>query len=318
VGIPITAMSVGGATADGEPFLGLGMQIPQRHPGFTARVDKERLERFQLERFSADFVLREGTPPFEHVQVGGNPPDFLVQTFDGRSEQVDLAALPLQDWRTASRLFQQLLEKLQCGAPGHDLSNLAGCDVDVSFNQLAGLPPKKTDSTLVEPLLHAMSEIRIDWEVWRTYNAKLQSGPPAVGDQVPTGYMGTTTTPDEEAMLTVNGVVDPLTPGVPPNGPVNVQFNMTMQFTATEALALMQRLVTQHDKPQIDHLIIHVGAPDVDGWWYPAEEILARFVLERADVAVQATHMERVTVHLWQPAELVDIPVRSLVDSAGR
>src|SRR5215210_5626213 len=106
-------MNIAGTTAEGEPFIRIALQVPQAQPGFTKRLGKEHLERYQLERYRADRVLRDGTTPFEAVSVGNNPPDFVVGTADGRAVQVDLAALPLEDWRNASRLFQRLLERMQ-------------------------------------------------------------------------------------------------------------------------------------------------------------------------------------------------------------
>lgn len=123
--------------------------------------------------------------------------------------------------------------------------------------------------------------------------------------------MGTARTPGEEALIVANGIYGPSTPGCPSNGPVDVQFNMGMHFTASDAVALVQRLVAQHDKPEIDHLIIHAGAPDADGWSYPAEELLGGFVIDQSDLCVQAEYLDQVTLHVWQPAVIATVPLRS-------
>jgi hypothetical protein len=65
-----------GHTADGErviyPAFDTPIQIASPFPS------KEALERAQLEKYRLDHLLHFGKVPFEEVERGGDPPDFLV------------------------------------------------------------------------------------------------------------------------------------------------------------------------------------------------------------------------------------------------
>ena len=74
----------------------------------------------------------------------------------------------------------------------------------------------------------------------------------------------------------------------------------TTVITASGAWAEVQRLVTSHDRPGVDLLLISAGAPDRHGNVYPAEEALAAFLLNNPVGLTQApVHIKQVVLHSW-------------------
>ncbi len=84
---------------------------------------------------------------------------------------------------------------------------------------------------------------------------------------------------------------------------------MPRQRVESELHGEAQRIVTAHDKPEIEHLLITVGGPDIDGIRYPGEEILGAFVAEGPSLTIEAEHLRSVTMHLWSAAEVIEVEV---------
>lgn len=75
--LPIVgALALQGVREDGERILIINAEAPARVEGFEEPVSKETLERFHLESFRSDHVLRFGAPPFDTVVRGGEPSRF--------------------------------------------------------------------------------------------------------------------------------------------------------------------------------------------------------------------------------------------------
>ena len=60
---------------------------------------------------------------------------------------------------------------------------------------------------------------------------------------------------------------------------------------------------------EIEHLLITVGGPDIDGIRYPGEEILGAFVAEGPSLTIEAEHLRSVTMHLWSAAQVIEVEV---------
>ncbi len=286
-----------GATQDGERVLIVTAEQPDRVAGFDEELAKDVLERFHLECFRADHVLRFGRPPWHLVERGADPPDFVV-TGDGGSGGVDCAALADPHRRLAYALMGHLRDRLIANAGDRDFSGVAGCVISVWFGAaLSDLPPKRWDDSVIEPLLDAIAACRVDHQAVARLNAEIaERGFPQVMPPV----VATGSTADNAAGFVANVVLGP------PEGVrfstglgFDVQLSRPAELTVTRALQLVQRLVAAHDQPTIEHLILTAGGPDRRGIRYPGEEAIASFLLGQGDVKVAARHLRSVAVHLW-------------------
>ena len=306
---PVGSAFMGVTNASGEPGLIVMMEEPQRAPGFVAGVPRDVLERLHLERFRFDHLARRGVVPFEGVERGGDPPDFIVATALGR-EQLDCAILANEGRRKAHHLFGILRERLFAGAEGRTFDGIAGTLVGVSFGpHLDELPPRRTDDSIVTPLLDALAEANVDREA---HSALMESIAQLGGfpGKLPPGVVTEGGTRDHETSFVANIVypVDQIPP-LPGGLPFMVQLHFPHQVTRSEVESELQRLVTSHDKSEIEHLLVSAGAPNPDGTLFPAEEAFARLLVEAHTKPVSANHIRKVSLHLWGGAEVFDVPV---------
>jgi hypothetical protein len=72
----------------------------------------------------------------------------------------------------------------------------------------------------------------------------------------------------------------------------------------------LDRIVSQHDQPQIEHLLLTAGGPDRTGMRFAGEEVIAAFLAEQPRLYIEVEHLQRVTLHLWSARRIVDVPVR--------
>ncbi len=174
------AMFLGATTADGEPMLMFSAENPDKIQGFDGEVEKDRLERFHLECYRADHVLQFGDAPFEGVAAGDRP-DF-TGTAGGQQLRLDCAALADHHRRPGFRQMDHLRERLIAGGGGRDFSGVAGCLLSVWFGEkLDELPPKRWDDSIIEPLLDAIADCKVD------QRRDLPSDPGGSRARLPTG-----------------------------------------------------------------------------------------------------------------------------------
>lgn len=300
------AMFLGGTTADGEPMLMFSAENPDKIQGFDGEVEKDRLERFHLECYRADHVLQFGDAPFEEVAAGDRP-DFTV-TAGGQQLRLDCAALADHHRRLGFRLMDHLRERLIAGGGGRDFSGVAGCLLSVWFGEkLDELPPKRWDDSIIEPLLDAIADCKVDHAaIARLIQEVAERGFPQVLPPV----IETGKTPDEAAGFVANAVLGPTEGARFSTGlGFEVQLHLPEQVTYGSAKANLDRIVSQHDQPQIEHLLLTAGGPDRTGMRFPGEEVIAGFLAEQPGLYVEAEHLQRVTLHLWSARRIVDVPV---------
>lgn len=297
-----------GVTEDGERTIILAMEQPERLASFPERVDKNVLERFHLERFRSDYLLRNGTVPFNSVQDGGDPPDFIVSNDHGVSG-LDCVVMAQQQRRTAYQLLAHLEQRLDAVSGDRDFSGVAGCVVSIWFGEnLAELPPRRTDDSIIEPLLDELENATVDHQAIDALLATVAaSGFPEILPPVITQG----TTPDGSAGFVANRLVAPAHAGQIPGGRgFQIGLHTPQQWRESELQAQLQRITSDHDKPEIEHLLVTAGGPDPNGIRYPGEEAYAAFLVERDDLMISAEHLTQVTLHLWSTGEIVDIKVR--------
>lgn len=300
-------MFLGGTTEDGEPMLIITAENPDKIQGFDREVDKARLERFHLECYRSDHVLQFGEAPFEAVAAGDRP-DFTVTT-GGQQVRLDCAALADDHRRLGFRLIGHLRERLVAGGGGRDFSGVAGCLLSVWFGAtLDQLPPKRWDDSIIDPLLDAIAECKVDHAaIARLTQEVAERGFPQVFPPV----VATGRTTDESAGFVANAVLGP-TEGTRFSTSLGfeIQLHLQDQMTYRGAKARLDRIVSQHDQPHIEHLLLTAGGPDRTGMRFPGEEVIAGFLLEQPGLDLEVAHLKRVTLHLWSARRIVDVRVR--------
>jgi hypothetical protein len=306
----IGATFMEGVTETGERTLLLASENRDRLAGFPESVSKEVLERFQVETFRTDYLLRCGEVPFNEVQRSSDPPDFKVATAGG-SERLDCAALADEHRRVSYRLMDHLRRRLIAGAGDRDFSGIAGCLLSMWFGTtLSELPPKRWDDAVVQPLLDAMASCQVDRErLARLTEEIARRGFPEVMPPV----IATGQTADGRAGFVANPLLGPLE-GIRFSTGLGfeVELHRPSEVTATRARESFDRVVNSHDRPEIDHLLVTAGGPDRNGYLYPGEEALGAFLVKDESLVARAQHLRKVTVHLWFMREIVEVPLASL------
>jgi hypothetical protein len=84
---------------------------------------------------------------------------------------------------------------------------------------------------------------------------------------------------------------------------LSVGFEVAMAYQTEhdvgQAWGEVERLIDRHDKPEIENLLITVGAPDRHGLAYPSETGLMTFALETDAPELKPEHIGSVLVHFW-------------------
>lgn len=292
-------MWLGIENTDGEPGIILAFEngVQLFGPGVT--LDKAALERLHLERFRSDYTMRLGSIPFDGVRVGANPPDFEIKTRDDGWKRLDCMILPFEDRRNGHALFLRLRDKLM--TEQRDFSNIADCWVQIWFSGGGGLPPKKSDQDTVDQLAALLEGSEIDRAAIAAVVAGIpESGFPAqlpaalMPQELPDGSAGVHVAPHAEGWA---AAVD--TPFAKALG-FECGFGMATTWTVSDFDAELQRLLAQHDKPEIQHALVTIGGPDNAGTRFPGEDALVQFLSTPRPMAVGPfSHLEKVSFHLW-------------------
>ncbi|MBY6222860.1 hypothetical protein [Marinobacter nauticus] len=257
--------------------------------GPLGKVQKEKLH---LDKFCTDARFAFGAAPFDRYDEGNNPPDFLVQKGD-QSVALDLAQLTLEPRRGANALFERV-KKAAFACEATTFNNLKGCFVYIDFG-LDGkrghaLPFRKSDTEYVDQLIDSLSSFNVDPEKWPADELPRRLPELNQGDS------------DGEAGF----LVAPLASAIPTTPFFSrMAFEMGLAFYTrygiSDAWEEIRRRVRDHDKPEIQELLISAGAPSGHGLSYPSDEIVANLALENAppDKPLECNHLKAVYVHIW-------------------
>lgn len=106
--------------------------------------------------------------------------------------------------------------------------------------------------------------------------------------------------------------VVPLTNGVPSTDFFARRgFELGLAFTSKHnshtVWKELQRIVSKHDKEQIDHLIISSGAPNEAGLVYPSEDLLIQFSLEQEMQKITPLHIKAIYLHVWSTGTIAKL-----------
>lgn len=297
----IGGASLSGSTEDGTPFCQLVFDTPVQIAAPFA--SKEVLERAQLGKYRRDHLLHFGFVPFEDVKRGDDPPDFIVQRTQG-DWRIDCAALALEGRRLAEDLFNRLVKRI--AERGNSAwSTIAACDVSVTFKSPKQLPPAKHDASLDAEIEAALASIVVDRARLAQFSAEVDR------DGWPSQWPSDVRIPQfehEHFFLLANPV-----PNWRPRDRLSASlgFHLNLQFSVMlhEVSSEVNRMVTQHDNPATQQLLLSIGGPGLNGYCYPAESMLGEMLRNNPLRQVEAHYIEQVTAHIWETGDIIDIPV---------
>lgn len=301
---PGPTVALEGTHENGEEVIILGSDAPVQIFGSGSRVEKETLERIQLEKFRFDSLLRSGEVPFEDVRQGSDPPDFSVLV-DSQMSHLDCAALAIQSRRTAYQLFRSLRHEIMQCASSFDFGSVSGCVLHITFGQGASLPPKRGDKQALKKIVQSIAEFPDRrQEIANLTNAIMAQG--GMPERLPLDIL-TGQAPDDLASFSINRVPDGSLAGAfyEETG-FECALGMSFEVTHDSTFAELSRVIGQHDQEGIDHLLITVGGPDREGYVYPGEEFLHRFARDHRPTC---THLRRVTLHSFMTGEITDLVI---------
>jgi len=265
-------------------------------------MSKLLLERLHIEKYRFDVLARTGQLPFDTVTRGADPPDFRVQ-YEDHFVGLDASVVALPQRRSAYRLFDLFLERIR--EDGRDYSSLKGTLVAVWFGGGSGMPPRRTDLQLTQELAAMLSKTTIDRVLMRKVAEDIsKTGFPRT---FPPGYP-IFQFPDNEGGFVVSEL-EQTSSNNEFLGKMGLDCVLQTAVVVDGPLVMSEvlRLIEQHDKPEIDWLILTIGGPDVDGWSYPGEDVMFELV-SSADLVI-AFHLKRVTVHRWSTGECTELQV---------
>jgi len=272
----------------------------QRSAPFTS---KDALERAQLDKYCHDYALLFGSVPFEVVKRGGEPPDFVVCGTEGEYG-VDCAAVALEERRLAESLFGRSVKRLAEHGE-HAFENLEGCVVQVEFKSQNKLPPARHDVSLDNEIEEDLASLVIDRDgLTRFVKQVAKEGFPQ-------------TWPNDVKIANLERdryrIVANFHPGWRADDQLaaSLGFKLSLQFPITihEISSEINRMVSKHDNPATQHLILSIGGPGIDGFGYPSESMLGKILLDSPNQHVKAIYLNKVTAHVWETANLIEFPV---------
>jgi hypothetical protein len=284
-----------GYSAEDEPALGIVMEWPITWLRTVEPLPKFDHELLLLRRFSSDQAIVTGRHAYGHLKPGADPPDATAIT-DAGTIGVESTALTAGDRRRAHGLFTALRRRVQEQEPAA-FTKLSGHTVYVWFDTdeaPVGLPHRRSDEDAIRELVQALA----DYEP-KTEELRHDGQPPE-------------TLPDLALHETDAGAkfyAAPIFNAVPNTmlftlAGFELGLGYTSYVTPRKAWEEIQRLVDSHDKPGVDLLVITAGGPDLRGMIFPAEGVLATFILANPIGLTRApNHIGRVLLHWWGTGE---------------
>jgi hypothetical protein len=276
-----------GTDADGRRLALIFQEYPEP---VRFRRQKAVAEEHHVDRFIADYRHAVGSDPFEHVRRGPDPPDFSVSV-DGTDIGLDVTHLVLRERVEAHEGLQELRQAAQIRG-AKTFRHLRGHVVYVALvsREYRWKPMIEKTLDAIE-LLDPRPRPKNMWD------------PDRPGDPQKIATIG-----DNEGWVSA-GSLNRVAPG-PFYGQMGfdlIQCQSTVLY-ADDAWNMFQRLVSDHDKPGIDRLLVTVAAPVGGGYAFPSGIVTGELVTERAEAgnALEADHIQQVYLHCW-PLRSIDV-----------
>jgi hypothetical protein len=290
-------LGIAGATAGGPTFV-VCYESPVSRAEGPGLIDKESLERLHLDRYQTDVVVAGGTP-YARATRGADPPDFSVTDVAGATFGLECTQLTLSRRRLATAAFDVIRQAI-AQEPRSRFLHLAGWHLYMWFRSDAaialGLPPRPADRPAIEAILAALDAYRPGHDV--PLATELPDSMPAIT------FAGTTDGARFYAVPMINAL--PLSLFFAATGfELGLAYSTT--HTAQDGWDEIMRLVADHDRPGVDHLLVSVGAPNSKGMSYLAECFLLDFMLAQPHVLTPPVHIRRISVHSWPSGSIVEL-----------
>jgi hypothetical protein len=303
--LPWQAPSYGGLVghktdSPGTPLLSVTFEWPIPWLRVTEPIKQFDQEWLYLRRFSSDQALATGEHAYSEVQPGADPPDATVSTAAGRLG-AESTALTVGDRRTVHALFRQLRIQLLRQEPAL-FQKLTGHLIYIWFSdedqkQLAK-PPRRTELEVIGDLIQRLSEYEPEPEAMWVPGGEIP-------DQAPELPLAEGEGAKFYAVPFVNSAPSTMLFSI---AGFELGLAYTTQLTYDDALAEVQRLISVHDKPGVDLLLITASGPDQNGLIYPAEEAIANFLKRHFDRLPKAPeHIKMIFLHNWMTGDAFEL-----------
>lgn len=283
----------------GTPHIYFNYEWPTPYLLALEPVSKEAREHLHLSRYCTDVLIATGSLPYSQFARGNDPPDFLCRA-DDIPIGLDCTQFTIPSRRTANGLFEAIRDQV-LREPRGLFTTLRGCTVYMWFGSPTdqnALPYKAQDQAAIRELVAALAAVAVDLKRLRLPTAELPGQ-----------------APDLDLKHTAHGCTFYVVPMVDiPSGSLffastgfEIGFAYTTKHDRDEGWAEVKRLVKQHDKPGVDHLLITVGGPNERGLAFLSEEAFMDFMLQQRVTIEAPQHLSRVTVHMWSTARIVEL-----------
>jgi hypothetical protein len=296
-----STLSADGLSADGRTSL----VVLDARLLVGRSLPKQTLERLHLEKCRLDHLVRSGCLLFDGVERGSDPPDFRVNA-GSTIVGLDISALALAERRLAYRLFDVFIAQIV--ASKATLANIVDTQVLVWFDLGCGLPPKRSDADVAADLVDCLRQVELDrGRMQRFYAETAAQGMPAsFPSWYPIRWLS-----DNEAGFQISLLPSEAAPSSFRQAVgFECRLHMSMLIDAPFVMREIQRLVRKHDKPDIEWLLLTVGAPDTDGYVYPGEEVMYELIKDENE-RIGANHIRRLLLHRWSTGEFREFALES-------
>jgi hypothetical protein len=296
-GIPIVVAWVGKTHADGDPAATIAFEFPfqTHHP-----VDKPGQELNDVNIFLRDSLPTERiTLP---AKVNPTDPPDVIAYVDGQELGIEATQLLLPEelgsansaiarWNTFDKLRQKILHE----SNRQDFAQHEGLLAVAYFGGYVGSPMERLPPRRPIDVESAIAELKQMNPVVR---------PLAIGgrqDATESDFIR------YSADKSVGFTWSKLPPGYGSGhqGPFHdeMKFELAMGYNLTVTLndlrSELRRLITEHDNPQTDILLITVNASMKSGLWFPAGQIVADLLFEDEQPLSdwEPSHVKRIALH---------------------
>jgi hypothetical protein len=281
-----------------KEIVSISFEWPIPHwASFSNEVAKEALERLHIERCCTDHLLAHGQPLYTRLDRGDDPPDFVAAMPDGTSTALDATQL-----RTSARLAAQgQFERIRTAMleqPRDRIAQLAGHQVYLWFATERGLGLPNRTAGATDEVVDALCAYTPDTS-WLLAQADAEG-------------IGTFTESDIQDAAGCQFYAADFREAVPATEfCARTGFELALGFQTTHGMDAawieLARLVEQKDKPEIQTLIVSVGAPNRRGIAYPSEEFLLDLALQTGLPEIAPNHLESVIVHSWTTGRAIQV-----------
>lgn len=279
------------ATPD-EELLALSFETPLQRPS-PGGASKAALENFYIRKFlDALTDINANDYPWSVVRAGSDPPDFVAT--DGEKEfGIELTQFTSEKRRVAHAEFRMLRDSL-LKLPAEHFAKLRGhLAYFWADHEHDGRIARKERKTIIR-LLENYVPVANPFPQLTSGNMPVAVPAPMPGSLPPWRVLAVRKQGNPHSALFESLGFD-------------LGLCLLTTHSTTEAKSEMHRLISTHDKPGCDVLVIQVGAPDRDGLVYPADDEIVRLALSRLAVRkVETKHIKRVFVHIWSDNSITE------------